>query len=81
MDDQERLQMHAAKLLEVILLDYRGQVNQYVPKYVELALTRLTRPLVSSELRTLCMQVIFFRKHSLKFMFKVKGSWFMSYIA
>uniref|UniRef100_A0A095BX74 Importin-7 n=1 Tax=Schistosoma haematobium TaxID=6185 RepID=A0A095BX74_SCHHA len=58
MDDQERLQMHAAKLLEVILLDYRGQVNQYVPKYVELALTRLTRPLVSSELRTLCMQVV-----------------------
>ncbi|CAH8535331.1 unnamed protein product [Schistosoma rodhaini] len=58
MDDQERLQMHAAKLLEVILLDYRGQVNPYVPKYVELALTRLTRPLVSSELRTLCMQVV-----------------------
>ncbi|XP_018649001.1 putative importin 7 [Schistosoma mansoni] len=58
MDDQERLQMHAAKLLEVILLDYRGQVNPYVPKYVELALTRLTRPLVSSELRTLCIQVV-----------------------
>ncbi|KAH8859136.1 Importin-7 [Schistosoma japonicum] len=58
MDDEERLQMHAAKLLEVILIDYRGQVDPYVPKYVELALARLTRPLVSSELRTLCLQVV-----------------------
>ncbi|CAH8509017.1 unnamed protein product [Heterobilharzia americana] len=58
MDDQERLQMHAAKLLEVILLDYRGQINPYVPKYIEMALARLTRPLVVSELRTLCLQVV-----------------------
>ncbi|VDQ16740.1 unnamed protein product [Trichobilharzia regenti] len=57
MDDEERLQMHAAKLLEVILLDYRGQINPYVPKYIELALARLTRPLTTSELRTLCIQV------------------------
>ncbi|CAH8841569.1 unnamed protein product [Trichobilharzia szidati] len=58
MDDEERLQMHAAKLLEVLLLDYRGQINPYVPKYIELALARLTRPLNTSELRTLCIQVV-----------------------
>ncbi|KAF8565251.1 hypothetical protein P879_02198 [Paragonimus westermani] len=57
-ESDENVQMHAAKLLEVLLLDYRGQINQYAPKFIEFALTRLTRPIVSSELRVMCIQVV-----------------------
>ncbi|KAF7231887.1 hypothetical protein EG68_10914 [Paragonimus skrjabini miyazakii] len=57
-ESDETVQMHAAKLLEVLLLDYRGQINQYAPKFIEFALTRLTRPIVSSELRVMCIQVV-----------------------
>lgn len=55
-DEDERAQMYAGKLLEVLLLDYRGQINQYAPKFIELALTRLTKPIVASELRVMCLQ-------------------------
>ncbi|THD23781.1 Ran-binding protein 7 [Fasciola hepatica] len=57
-DEDETAQMYAAKLLEVLLIDYRGQINQYAPKFIELALTRLTKPIVASELRVMCLQVV-----------------------
>ncbi|CAH8524755.1 unnamed protein product [Dicrocoelium dendriticum] len=59
-DDEhsETVQMHAAKLLEVLLLDFRGQIDSYAPKFIELALTRLTRPISSTELRVMCIQVV-----------------------
>ncbi|OON18634.1 Importin-beta protein [Opisthorchis viverrini] len=57
-EQDETIQLHAAKLLEVLLLDYRGQINQYAPKFIEFALTRLTRPITTSELRVMCMQVV-----------------------
>lgn len=48
---------HAAKLLEVIILQCKGQIDFVIPMFVELALSRLTREVKSSELRTMCLQV------------------------
>jgi len=50
---------HAAKLLEVILLQCKGHnIDQVIPIFVELVLKRLTREVKTSELRTMCLQVI-----------------------
>ncbi|XP_013398069.1 importin-7 [Lingula anatina] len=57
-DAGEDAECHAAKLLEVILLQYKGQVDPVVPSFVELALERLTRKVRTSELRTMCLQVV-----------------------
>lgn len=54
----EDAECHAAKLLEVILLQCPGQVDQVVPLFVELVLQRLTREVLTSELRTMCLQVV-----------------------
>lgn len=54
----EDAECHAAKLLEVILLQCQGQVDQVVPLFVELVLQRLTREVLTSELRTMCLQVV-----------------------
>lgn len=58
-DVNETFEPCAAKLLEMILINYRGQVDEYVPRFIELVLTRLSRKKVDqSELRTMCIQVI-----------------------
>ncbi|XP_055373392.1 importin-7 [Condylostylus longicornis] len=49
---------HAAKLLEVIILQCRGQIDSVIPMFVDLALSRLTRTVQSSELRAMCLQVV-----------------------
>ncbi|XP_037934798.1 importin-7 isoform X2 [Teleopsis dalmanni] len=49
---------HAAKLLEVIILQCKGQIDSVIPMFVELALSRLIREVQSSELRTMCLQVV-----------------------
>ena len=49
---------HAAKLLEVIILQCKGQIDSVIPMFVELALSRLTREVQSSELRAMCLQVV-----------------------
>lgn len=49
---------HAAKLMEVIILQCKGQIDSVIHMFVELALTRLTREVQSSELRTMCLQVV-----------------------
>ena len=56
-DAGEDAECHAAKLLEVVLLQYKGQVDSVVRSFVELALERLTREVKTSELRTMCLQV------------------------
>lgn len=50
--------MHAAKLLEVMILQCKGQIDQCIPTFVQLVLTRLTQEVKSSELRTMCLQVV-----------------------
>lgn len=56
-DAGEDAECHAAKLLEVILLQCKGRVDQCIPSFVELVLSRLAREVKTSELRTMCLQV------------------------
>ncbi|XP_019375518.1 PREDICTED: importin-7 [Gavialis gangeticus] len=54
----EDAECHAAKLLEVIILQCKGRgIDQCIPSFVEAALERLTREVKTSELRTMCLQV------------------------
>uniref|UniRef100_A0A3B4XMZ9 Importin 8 n=1 Tax=Seriola lalandi dorsalis TaxID=1841481 RepID=A0A3B4XMZ9_SERLL len=57
-DAGEDAECHAAKLLEVIILQCRGRgIDQCIPLFVEAVLERLMRGVKSSELRTMCLQV------------------------
>ncbi|XP_055011384.1 importin-8 isoform X2 [Boleophthalmus pectinirostris] len=54
----EDAECHAAKLLEVIILQCKGRgIDQVVPVLVHTALERLMRGVKTSELRTMCLQV------------------------
>lgn len=57
-DVTEEAECNAAKLLEVIILQCRGRVNECIPTFVELVLGRLIREVKTSELRTMCLQVV-----------------------
>uniref|UniRef100_A0A0C9RDD3 Ipo7_0 protein n=1 Tax=Fopius arisanus TaxID=64838 RepID=A0A0C9RDD3_9HYME len=57
-DAGEDPECHAAKLLEVIILQCKGQIDQCIPSIVRLVLVRLTREVKTSELRTMCLQVV-----------------------
>ncbi|XP_055706961.1 importin-7 isoform X2 [Phlebotomus papatasi] len=57
-DPGEDPECHAAKLLEVIILQCKGRIDECIPIFVDLVLTRLTREVKSSELRTMCLQVV-----------------------
>ncbi|XP_030762778.1 importin-7 isoform X1 [Sitophilus oryzae] len=57
-DSGEDPESHAAKLLEVVLLQCRGKIDSAAPLLVELAATRLLREVKTSELRTMCLQVL-----------------------
>jgi len=54
----EGAQAQAAKLLEVIILQYQGQMKDLLPSFIELALERLSKELLTSELRVMLIQVI-----------------------
>nr|DBA30347.1 TPA: hypothetical protein GDO54_006343 [Pyxicephalus adspersus] len=55
----EDAECHAAKLLEVIILQCKGRgIDQCIPLFVEAVLERLTRNVKASELRTMCLQVV-----------------------
>nr|XP_033806562.1 importin-8 isoform X3 [Geotrypetes seraphini] len=57
-DAGEDAECHAAKLLEVIILQCKGRgIDQCIPLFVETVLERLTRGVKTSELRTMCLQV------------------------
>ena len=57
-DCGEDAESHAAKLLEVILLQCQNKVDQAAPLLIELAASRLLREVKTSELRTMCLQVL-----------------------
>ncbi|XP_066249928.1 importin-7 isoform X1 [Euwallacea similis] len=57
-DSGEDPESNAAKLLEVVLLQCRGKIDNAAPMLVELAATRLLREVKTSELRTMCLQVL-----------------------
>ncbi|KAL1517411.1 hypothetical protein ABEB36_001178 [Hypothenemus hampei] len=57
-DSGEDPECYAAKLLEVVILQCRGKIDSAAPMLVELAATRLLREVKTSELRTMCLQVL-----------------------
>lgn len=57
-DCGEDPESHAAKLLEVVLLQCKGRIDSAAPLLVELAASRLLREVRTSELRTMCLQVL-----------------------
>jgi len=57
-DPGEDPECHAAKLLEVIILQCKGKnINELIPMFLDVVFTRLNREIKTSELRTMCLQV------------------------
>ncbi|XP_060875593.1 importin-7 isoform X2 [Metopolophium dirhodum] len=54
----EEAECHAGKLLEVVVLQCKGRIDNCIPSIVEVVLQRLVREIKSSELRAMCLQVI-----------------------
>ena len=50
-------EQHAVKLLECVILQCRGEIDQILPKLLELALERLMKEIKTAELRQMCLQV------------------------
>jgi hypothetical protein len=57
-DVGEDAESHAAKLIEVLILQCRNKIQNVIPNLLLLALERLNRPIKTSELRTMCLQVV-----------------------
>ncbi|KAL7062659.1 hypothetical protein AAHC03_043 [Spirometra sp. Aus1] len=57
-EDDSNEAVHAAKMLEVLIINFRGQMDAVVPKFVELTLTKLTQSSTNVELRMICLQVV-----------------------
>lgn len=54
----EEVESYAAKLLEIVILQFRNQIDDCIPSFVELAITRLRRDISTAELRTLLLQIV-----------------------
>lgn len=54
----EEIESYAAKMLEILILQFRNQIDDCIPSFVELAITRLRRDIATSSLRTLLIQVV-----------------------
>ena len=57
-DCDEETECHAAKLLEVMILQFKGKIDEFLMSFVELALTRMTKEVKTDDLKTICMQVV-----------------------
>ncbi|XP_049885223.1 importin-7 isoform X2 [Pectinophora gossypiella] len=57
-DSEDESEIYAAKLLEVMVLQCSGKIDNCLPSFVELVLNRLTRKVKTSELRTMLLQVL-----------------------
>ena len=58
-DPGEDPECHAAKLLEVIILQCKDKhnIDDMIPSFIEVAFLRLNREIKTSELRTMCLQI------------------------
>ncbi len=56
--DDDEAESHAAKLLEIIILQCHNKIDNVLPTLLQLVFERLGREIVSTELRTMCLQVI-----------------------
>ncbi|KAI1285385.1 Importin-7 [Halotydeus destructor] len=54
----EDAESHAAKMLECMILQFRGRIDECIHPFIELVLSRLTREIKTPELRTMLLQVI-----------------------
>ncbi|XP_076030766.1 importin-7 msk isoform X2 [Oratosquilla oratoria] len=57
-DVAEDDECHAAKLLEVLVLQCRGRINQCLGSIIQVVVERLTREVKTTELRTMLLQVV-----------------------
>ncbi|XP_015795656.1 importin-7 [Tetranychus urticae] len=57
-DAEEEAESYAAKLLECMILQFKGQIDECIRPFVELVLTRLTREVKNTSLQQICLQVI-----------------------
>ena len=55
-DAGEDPECHAAKLLEVMILQCREKINHMIPAFLETVFLRLAKEVKTSELRTMCLQ-------------------------
>jgi hypothetical protein len=56
--DDDEAESHAAKLLEIIILQCHNKIDHILPALLQLVFERLSRDITSTELRTMCLQVI-----------------------
>jgi len=56
--DDDEAESHAAKLLEIIILQCHHQIESVLPTLLQIVFERLTREINSTELRTMLLQVI-----------------------
>ena len=56
--DDEEAESHAAKLLEIIILQCHNKIDARLPDMLRLVFERLAREAPSTELRTMCLQVV-----------------------
>lgn len=54
---EDESEVYAAKLLEVMVLQCSGKIDNCLPSFVELVLNRLTKKVKTTELRTMLLQV------------------------
>ena len=65
-DPGEDPECHAAKLLEVIILQCKGKnIDELIPLILDVVFTRLNKEIKTSELRTMCLQVTILIKHNI----------------
>ena len=65
-DPGEDPECHAAKLLEVIILQCKGKnIDELIPLILDVVFTRLNKEIKTSELRTMCLQVNKIVKHKI----------------
>ncbi|VVC86130.1 unnamed protein product [Leptidea sinapis] len=57
-DAEDESEIYAAKLLEVMVLQCSGKIDNCLPSFVELVLNRITRKVNTTELRTMLLQVL-----------------------
>eukprot|EP00108_Taenia_solium_P003371 TsM_000162000 transcript=TsM_000162000 gene=TsM_000162000 len=57
-EEQADGDVHAAKLLEVFVLNFRGQLDSFIPEVIEPAIACLTRESTILELRIRCLLVV-----------------------
>lgn len=56
-DSGEDAQAHAVKLLECIIIQFKGQIDDCIHPFLELVISRWTREIANDDLKTMCLQI------------------------